>query len=258
MNNLQKIIQSLQTNVTKNSPTIFTGLAVAGVVTTTVLAVKATPKALDILEERKQEELEINEDFDSFTAKEIIRETWKCYIPAAAMGAVTIVCVIGANTINTRRNAALASVYSISETALKEYQAKVSETIGKNKNQKIKDDLAKERIEKNPVNKEMIITTGYGNTLCYDSMSGRYFRSDIEKIKQSFNKIGRDSLVDMFTSLNDIYYELGLSSIKIGNLIGWHVEDGLVEPTFSSQLTEDGEPCLVMDYSLEPRYGRSE
>lgn len=253
MNNLQKIAKSLRTNITKNSPTIFTGLGVAGLVTTTVMAVKATPKALQLIEDAKEQ----NELFDDpeLTPMEIVKLTWKCYIPAMAMGGLTIGFIIGANSINLRRNAALASVYSLSETALKEYQSKVVETIGKTKEQKIKDDIAKDKIHKNPVRDSEVVITGNGSTLCYEAVSGRYFRSDIEKIRQSFNDLGRQMLSDAYISLNDVYYELNLSSTKMGDYVGWHVDDGLVEPRFSSQLTENGEPCLVLDYNIDPRYG---
>lgn len=251
---MKKMLSTIGKNMTKNSPVILTGLGVAGLVTTTVLAVKATPKALEILEERRQEELEYNEDFHSFAPMGIIQETWKCYIPTMIMGTITIACIIGANSVNLRRNAALASVYSLSEAALKEYQAKVVETIGESKHVKIKDEIAKDRIAKNPVTSKEVIVTGRGDMLCYESLSGRYFKSDIEHIKKVFNDLGRDMLSDMYISLNDVYYALDLQSTKLGDLMGWHVDHGLPVPSFSSQLSEDGTPCLVLDFSIEPRY----
>jgi hypothetical protein len=56
-------------------------------------------------------------------------------------------------------------------------------------------------------------------------------------------------------SLNDFYYDLGLPDIDLGNDLGWAVEDGPVEfgkPT--SKVAEDGTPCLVITYSVAPRY----
>lgn len=257
-NELRRVARTVQHAVAKSSPTILTGLSVAGLVTTTVMAVNATPKALRMIamEEDMREDEALSEgiDFEFLTKKEIVQLTWKCYIPAVTMCGVTILCIISANSINQRRNAALAGLYSLSETALKEYQAKVVETIGKNKEQKIKDEVAKDKIEKHPLVAKEVIFTGKGEALCYDALSGRYFKSDIEQIRRSLNQLGREMLSDMVISLNDVYYTLGLDNTKLGDLMGWHVDDGLVEPSFSSQLTEDGTPCLVLDFTTEPRY----
>jgi len=248
--NVKKAAYQMRHLIIKNSPTILTGLAVGGLVTTTVLAVKATPKALDILERNKH----FGRQIDDFTNLEIIKLTYKCYIPAAVMGGVTIACIIGANTVNLRRNAALASLYSLSETAMKEYKTKVIETIGEKKEQVVRDELAKDKIKNNPVNDKEIIITGEGNLLCFDAFSGRYFKSDIETIKRVMNHLSRELLSNTMISLNEMYADLGLGGTQMGDMLGWHVDDGLIEAEFSSQLTETGVPCLVLGFVTEPRY----
>ena len=259
MQGLQKLTRQFGGILTKNSPTILTGIGVAGLVATAVMAVKATPKALEILEYEtlaRESETEVGV-LDRFTTQEILKLTWRCYLPAAAMGLVTVGCIIGANSINLRRNAALVSLYSLSEATLKEYQAKVVETIGKNKERAIKDDIAKDKITKNPVSDKEIVITSFGDTLCYDALSGRYFKSDIEKIRQVLNKLSRDLMTEMFIDLNSVYSDLGLKETKMGDMVGWHIDDGLIEADFSSQLTENGTPCLVLDFVTEPRYNHS-
>lgn len=248
---LQKATKNVGLVLSKNSPTILTGLAVAGVFTTAAMAVRATPKAMILLEERRK----LWSDNDQeLPIKLYLQTTYKCYIPAVLMGTATMACIISANSINLRRNAALASVFSITETALKEYQSKVVEIVGEKKAQTIKDELAKDKVVKNPVNQNNIIITGKGETLCYDALSGRYFKSDIEKIKRALNDVSRTMLSDMSMPLNEVYYALGLTDTKMGDILGWHVDDGLIEAEFSSQLTEDGIPCLVLGFSIDPRY----
>jgi hypothetical protein len=168
------------------------------------------------------------------------------------MGGVTVACIIGANSINLKRNAALASVYSITEATLKEYQSKVIETIGEKKEQAVRDEIAKDHLAKDPVSKKEVILTGKGEVLCYDSISGRYFKSDMEKLRRLENDFNKTLLTEMYVSLNDVYYEMGLKGIKIGDDIGWNV-DSLIEFNFSSQLTDDGQPCIVVDYLVGPR-----
>lgn len=243
--------------VSRNSPTILTGLSVAGLVTTVVLAVRATPKALQILEEEHAHRWN-NPDFCDLTKKEIVQLTWRCYVPSAIMGSITIACIIGTNSINLKRNAALASLYSLAETTLKEYQAKVVETIGEKKAKAIKDEVYKDKIKNHPVVDKEVFLTKIGDTLCYDVISGRYFKSDIESIRKIQNDLNRRLISDMYISLNEIYYALGLPSTKMGEEVGWVIEDGMLDFNFSSQLTDNGTPCLVIDYTVGPRYDFNE
>ena len=233
---------------TKNSPTILTGGAVMGLFGTVVLAVGATPKAIQLIEGEQCEQKEL------LTVPEIIQVSWKYYVPAAIMGLLTIGCIVGANKINLRRNAALAAAYGLLEVGMKEYQAKVIETFGKPKHIQVKDDIARDRILNNPVSSSEVIMTGKGETLCYEALSGRYFKSDIERITQALSKISYQMMDDSSVTLNEVYNALDLSDTKMGDLIGWHIDDGTLKPEFSSQLADDGIPCLVLNYVTEPRY----
>ena len=123
-----KAVNSAKAAISKHSPEILVGVGIAGMLTTVVLAVKATPKALTLIEEKKEEQ-----EVDELTPVETIKATWKCYIPAAVTCVASTACIIGASAVNAKRNAALATAYTLSETALKEYKAKVVETIGEKK-----------------------------------------------------------------------------------------------------------------------------
>lgn len=250
--NLAKFFKNAQTMVSKHSPEILTGIGIAGMITTTVLAVKATPKALTLMEERKWD-LEV----EKLSPVETIKATWKCYIPAAVSGTFSIACLIGASSVNARRNAALATAYKLSETALSEYRDKVVETIGEKKEQTIREKVDKDRIEKNPVSKSEVIITEKGNTLCYDSISGRYFKSDIEKIKRAVNELNRRMTYDVYVSLSEFYDELDLNHTLLSDDLGWSIDDGLIDVSFSSQISDDGTPCIVINYAVAPKYDYS-
>ncbi|MDR1753442.1 MAG: DUF6353 family protein [Eubacterium sp.] len=256
--NLSKIAKGIQESLKKHSPEILTGIGIAGMITTAIMAVKATPKALRILQDKWDNELgeEIisSEGREQFTPIEVAKYAWTCYVPAAILGGMSIVCLIGASSINSRRRAALAAAYAISESAQKEYKGKVVDVIGEKKEQEVREAIAKNKIDKDPVGNREVIITKSGNTLCYDCISGRYFKSDIERLKQAMNKLNRDMLVDMYISLNDFYYEIGLGHIAIGNDLGWNINNGLIDLYFSSHLAEDGTPCVVINYTLAPRY----
>ncbi len=264
--NLKAMTNTLHMFIKKHNPEILTGIGVAGMITTTVMAVRATPKAIRLLEIEKdrQNRINLNEakknNYDDCAVLtrlhplEVVKTTWTCYIPSTVIGIFSVICLIGASSTNIRRNAALATAYSLSKSALKEYQDKVVETIGDKKEQVIQDAIAKDKITADPVTNKEVIITGDGETLCYDTISGRYFKSDIDKIKKAENKLNRLMLEEMYVSLNDFYYEIGLNDISIGDDIGWNIDDGLLDLKFSSQLTDKGKPCLVVNYHIAPRY----
>lgn len=248
--NVSNIVKSVRTSLKKHSPEILTGIGIAGMIGTTVMAVKATPKALTLIAE--EETRRGNEH--KLTIIEVTKVAWKPYIPAAITGIASIACLIGANSTHLKRNAALATAYTLSETALREYKSKVVETIGEKKEQTIRDAIAKEKIEKNPVTKNEVLLTEKGTTLCYDAISGRYFKSSMEALRKAENEINSLLLRDQSISLNDFYYEIGLDDIKIGQRLGWNVDKGLVDLSFSTQLASDGTPCLVIDFAVAPSY----
>lgn len=243
----ESIIDSARIVMIKHSPEILTGIGIAGMITSTVLAVKATPKALKICEVLK-------EDIEEPTKMEYFKATWKCYIPATLTGVTSIACLIGANSVNMKRNAALATAYKLSETALIDYKQKVVETIGERKEKNIREKVAEEQLIKNPVTKSEVIITEKGNTLCYDTISGRYFKSDIDRIKKAENELNRRLMREMYISLNEFYDDLGLSHTSMGDELGWNLDNGLIDLDFSSHIADDGTPCIVINYSIAPNY----
>ena len=248
--NLTKAVKSIKGVLERHAPEILTGIGVTGMVTTTILAVKATPKACLLINDRK-DELEV----EKLSATELVKTTWKCYIPAAVTCGASIACLVGASSVNFKRNTVLATAYKLSEAALSEYKDAVIETIGEKKEQSVRDKVSEERLKKNPVSKSEIIVTGNGTTLCYDPVGNSYFKSNIQQIESAKNKLNARMLSENYVSLNDFYDELGIGPTKLGDDLGWDIyKDGLVEIAFSSQLAEDGTPCLVMDYSVAPRY----
>lgn len=246
-------IRGARSAVSKRKPEIFLGLGVGLGVTSTILAVKATPKALMLIEDARYEKGE------ELTAVEKTKACWKCYIPAATAGVAGIACVMGANSVSAKRTAALTAAYQISETALSEYRDKVVETIGEKKEQAIRSQVHKDRIEKNPVSQNTVLVTGHGNTLCYDYWTGRYFYSDIDKIKRAQNDFNKDLLDEMCKPLNEFYDLLNLDHVAIGDEIGWTIDKGYMDISFSSQIAgEDtpysNTPCIVIEHNNPPHY----
>lgn len=247
-----QMIRTIQKTLSKESPKILTGLAAGGVLTTVFAAIHDTKEAMISLDAAAyKNKCQVHE----LEPLEVIKAIWKDYIPTATSAGITLLCIFGANNIHAKRTAAIASVYSLSEKALREYRENVIKVVGEKKEEKIRDELAQYRLNKNPVKEEDVFITGHGGHLVYDPLSARYFRSDIEHIRQKINDFNEELYSDsgMFQTLNDFYYLLGLEGNELGRNIGWDIEDGKLTIRFSSKIAENGEPCIVMDYSLNPK-----
>lgn len=236
--------------ISDNMPLLLTSMAVTGVVSTAVLAVRATPEAIrEIWDAESEHDRKI-------TNLEKARLTWRHYVPAAFVGGVTITAMIGVHSVSTKRQAAIAGLYSLTERAYSEYRNRVIEEIGEKKDKAIRDDIQKSRIENNPVSSSSeIIITGAGDHLCYDSITGRYFESNIEKIKSAQNEINAKCINEMYASQNDFYRMIDLPITPFGEEIGWRT-DHMMDISFSSHLEpETKRPCLSLDYRLDPIRG---
>lgn len=246
---LKTTVKNLGGVFSRNSPHILTGLGCAGLITTAYLASTASFRASKLLE---------NEGYyhNYISTKEAVKLVWPKYIPAVATGTVSIACIIGANSINTARNAALAAAYTITETAFRDYKGKVVEQLGRAREVKIRDDVAKDKVEQSPLGDRTILITGNGDVLCYDALCDRYFKSSAEKIRQQVLDLNYDLMNEMWLDLNDLYYAIGLPSTKLGTQVGFALDKGKIEIDFSSHLTQNGEPCLMIDTTVYPKYGR--
>ena len=232
----------------KHLPEILTGVGIGLFGFTVVDAVRQTPEACMRIEERK-----LDLEVEKLPVIELVKTAGPCYIRPAMAGIASVGCIIGANRVNMKRSAALATAYALSETAFKEYKDKVVELLGDKKEEKVHEEVLQERLDKNPLSDNTIIVTGHGSTLCYDAFCGRYFYSDPEFIKSVMNEINRQLLFNYYVSLNDIYAKLGLDETEVGDMLGWGVgSGGLIEIYLSSKLTDGDSPCLVMEFVNHP------
>lgn len=251
---VRTLIRGMTNALKKHSPEILTGIGIAGMILTTITAVKVTPKALRAIEEKKQAEQK-----EELKPTEVVKAAWKYYIPSAVTGTLAIACVIGASSVSHRRNAALATAYTLSETALKEFQDKTGEVVGEKKEQEIRNAVAQGQVSRVPLDEKKIINTGRGEELFFDPLSGRYFRSSsafIEKCENALNKRMRD---EIRISLNEFYDELGLPEVdrSVGDVLGWDIDKGYIDLTFDWILDppdETGIRLCVVGHNNPPNY----
>lgn len=238
--------KTFERTLNKNLPTIAMAIGIGGFITAGVYTAYATTKACRLLD-KKREELG-----RELTKKEIVQTSWKFYISPVAIALVSSACVIGGMSTSVKRNAALATAYSITDTTLREYRKTVKEEAGEEHEK----DIYKSSVRNAAASTvpQTVLTVNNDGVLCLDSWTGRYFKIDLERLKKAENYLNRMLIRDGSVSLNDYYDEIGLKSVYPGNDLGWNIDKGLIEFEYDSLLTEDGRPCLVISFTTDPYY----
>lgn len=239
-------------------PTILSVVSVVGLAVTVVTAVRVTPKAVRILDDRKTEK------GSDLTVKETVKSVWKCYIPTLTIGIGTAACIIGANVLNKRAQASLASAYALVSNAYGKYKGKVVELYGKDTHDKIISSIAAEKSNAAPIYagsfiKSLCLDFGEDEEelLFYDTFSGRYFTSTVSKVLQAEYHLNRNYVLGGEVSANDFYDFLGIGRVDGGNEIGWslyNVDGEIMWIDFDHKktVTDDGLEVHIIDTVFEP------
>lgn len=259
---MNHLLQKSQLFFKRNSPTILTCIGGVGVVATTIMAVKATPKAVALLEDAKEEKGE------ELTTLEIIKTAGPAYIPAAVTGVTTLVCIFGANALNKRQQASLVSAYALIDNSYKEYKHKLKELYGEEAHQNVVDSIAIEEIEK----KELFVPTpcqqysfsldeyAGDEMLFYDEYGHRYFNSTLDRVIAAEYHLNRNYTLRGFSALNELYDFLGLEPTDYGSEVGWTTESGIpwIDFHHHKAVTDDGLECCIIEMYFPPEAGYAE
>lgn len=243
--NFKALAKNVSIFARKHSPEILTGLGVVGMIATTITAVTATPKALELINENKDENGYISK-------KDTIKVAWKQYIPSSIIGIASIACIVGSNKVSLHRSALLAAACSISEEKLKEYKSKVVDVLGEKKEKEdVYESIIQDKIDDSPT--PTCEPNKSDDILFYDVWSGRYFYSDRNKVDRAVNELNSIFLQADQVCLNDFYDSINLDRNQFGYICGWNRQTTkLIEIRYSSHIAKDGNPCLAVDFFQDP------
>jgi len=242
-----------------HAPTILTGVGVTGTIATAYLTGRASFKAAKLIAEDPGVEAAYDDGNGDqtlmhrpLTGFEKGKLVWKLYIPPVGAGVLTIGCIVTANRISAARIAAMAAAAGISERAFQEYKDKVMERLTEKQQEKIRDDIAQDRVNQSKEDPNNVVIVASGDVLCYDGLTGRYFTSSVEKIKRAENELNFELLRHMYTSLSEFYDRIGLPPTTYSDSVGWHSETGEVNVMISTTIAPDNRPCISIDFEKMP------
>lgn len=245
--NLKPFLRSAQRFALENSPSILTALGVAGTVTTAVLTGRAAYSSASLLENALIEKRQT--DRGMLTPKEKVATCWKEFIPPVVVGAITLTAIIGANRVGARKAAAMAAAFKISEKMAEEYRAKVIEHMGDKKEEMVRSEVLKDRLQRFDGVETIIL--GDGEILFYDSWSDRAFRSTIDRVEAAVNQVNFEINRNWSVSLTEFYDFIGLKKTAVSDDFGWNT-DQLLEPYYTACLLDDGKPAREIRFATQP------
>lgn len=243
------LLHSSKLFIKRNASTILTCLGGMGVITTAVMAVTVTPKAMRLLDEVKDEK------GDELTKWDVVRTVGPVYIPSILIGASTIACIFGANILNKHRQAAIMSAYALLDNSYKEYKAKVVELYGEEAEREARNEIAKSHYE------ETDISVSDNKRLFYDEFSGRYFESTAERVLRAEYEINKMVSRDCGAFLNEFYELLDLEIVDYGDYLGWSIAEITemqwycwIEFEHRKVVLDDGLECMIITMLTEPTF----
>ena len=206
---LQKILR-------RNSSTILTCIGAVGVVVTVVMAVRATPKALKLLDETKDKKGE------ELTTLEVIKTAAPVYIPPVIIGVSTLACLFGANVLNQKNQASLVSAYALLDNYHKEYRKTLIRLHGEEADIEIRNEMARAHCGYHHIG----LDVPDGKFVFYDEISGESITCYEREIMDAEYHLNRNFTMRGYASLNEFYMFLGLPETDFGEELGWSMSDG--------------------------------
>ena len=245
---MNSLLSKSQVFLKRNSATILTVVGAAGVIATTVTAVKATPKALMLMEQATEEKGE------ELTKLEKIKVAGPAYIPSVVLGISTLACIFGANTLSKRNQASLMSAYALLDRSYKDYRTKVDELYGKEAGEQVRAGIAKDKYEE-----EESRQLEEGKLLYYDFYSGRYFEATPNDVKNAEYNLNRALMLDDCVYLNEWYTFLGIETLEHGLDFGWSTcanydmyWQSWIDFHHEKVEMDDGMECIIISFNQDP------
>lgn len=261
MSMITRFAGSMARCIRRNLPTILTCLGAAGTVAGAIMAAKETPKVMQKCKELRIDAMNFEEDPP--TTLDYAKATWRYYIPAATICASSIACVFGANVLNRHQQAAMASAYTMASGALMDYRGKVKELAEEGGDARIKEAIARDVYETQPVFFDIAngsfddfeAATDDDEILFYDDFSKGYFYSTIKKVQRAEYHFNRNYTKRGYALLNEFYEFVGMVDPPLaGDVIGWSMDSGLMWVDFRhvKATMADGLECYIITTDIFP------
>ena len=234
-----------------NSPVLALIASGAGYIGTAFLAARATKKAIKWVEASKEQYPN-----GKIPKKEIVKHTYKYYIPTVSMGIASTVLLCYAGASYEKRNRAAIAACALSETAFKEFKDAVEEKLTPEQIQEVYERVGENRIAAaTPLPQNN--ASPDGKYWFLEPIGNHPFRSTPEEVKNSIAELNLKLTSDPFggyISVEDYCSELRAQSPNLSGKVGWQLKDGMLDICISQGGLTDGTPCYTIIHKNPPRW----
>ena len=243
---MNKLVLNSKKLLKQNSSTILTCVGAVGVVATAIMSARDTIKAVELVKKKEA-------SYTKLSKKEIIKTAAPAYIPTAIVGLSTIACIFGANVLNKKAQASLASAYALLDQSYKEYKTQAKKVYGEDADKNIKEAIAKNYYEDSDITMK-----DDEKQLFFDFHGLQLFTSTIDEVKTAEKTVNQMMSSTGYVPLNVFYEMLGIECTDIDYEIGWSLgsckEYGYDQITFFHDKIEndDGTEIMAITMATEP------
>lgn len=251
MRKLKKLVASASKKLKRSAPTILSVASVIGVGGSVVLTGVATPKALALIEENSREKHD--GDPYAYTKVEAFLSCWKCYIPTAVVTLSTMGCILAANALNKKQQAALVAACLTLNESYKEYRKKANELYGPDTEYKIKKAISKDKAVQQLEQEDDDLDLFYFEYAPNDG----YFRSTKEDVITAMYYLNRIFHLNGEVYINEFLDFLNLDGTESGNVFGWALGDAFqgyewIEFSLENVILDDGLEYTIIHCPFYP------
>lgn len=261
--------------VKHNSPHIFFGLGVAGVLGGAFLACRATLKVEEVIDEGKADVETVKKAGPYASEQMYYRDLTyvysrtglrlaRLYGPSVLMGGAAIAALTGSHVQLTRRNSALTFTLAAVSKAYDEYRVRVREEIGEKRELDIYQGVREEKQDVDGKKKTVAVrdSTGFSPyARCFDETSWQWQKS--AELNRMFLQCQQNYLNHRLNAyghvfLNEAYDALGLERTTPGSVVGWvingegddYIDFGFNDPRNAAFLNGQ-EQSVWLDFNVD-------
>ena len=259
--------KNAQIILARNAPNLLTGTALVGLGTTAAFTGWGCIRANEIVRDHHAQLVcdwyekggeSKGEPIPKLTTKDIVLLSYKPLIPAGISFICTAGCIILARTTSAAQTNAALAWGTVASQTLADVRQEMRNVLGEKKAKEIQDNVAQHYIDEKHPESTIMVTDEEAQVLCYEKPFNHEFKSSYEDIRAAVNTINEMFQSDVWISLNEFYYILGIPPIPLGYDLGWHRDNGYLAVDFSAGVNKQHKPCLVIDFRLDERISGNE
>lgn len=232
-----------------NKAPILIWSGVAALFGATIASIPMTVKATHAVDKKKKE---LNKD--KLSTKDYFSTIWKYYIPTAVCTTVSFPLIIMGNKEYGKKLASFAAYASATATSLQKLEEKIPQVVGKENEQKIKEAVAQDKVDKAPVQNPSLLVAGDSDQLFYEPITNQYFRSTINKMDKLKNQLTNRLCGSTFGEVyfDEFLQEIGLEGSQATEYMEWSTEGSdtsthKVDYDYLPAIKHD-KPVITLDY----------